>query len=139
MTEVKPRGPQVAYDLWLSDKKEPKEKTFQTGTTAIEFFASRSTQEYSEWKSGPKEGKGEAPANRYVYVTLTAFDKKLQEHLYKIYYKVTEARANASTEKRPNVHVTGELRNAREYEGKNYEDVTVRDASPLIWTPLEPR
>jgi len=139
MTEVKPRGPQVAYDLWLSDKKEPKEKTFQTGTTAIEFFASRSTQEYSEWKSGPKEGKGEAPANRYVYVTLTAFDKKLQEHLYKIYYKVTEARANASTEKRPNVHVTGELRNAREYDGKNYEDVTVRDASPLIWTPLEPR
>jgi hypothetical protein len=139
MTENKPRGPQVAYDLWLSDKKEPKEKTFQTGTTAIEFYASRSTQEYSEWKSGPKEGKGEAPANRYVYVTLTAFDKKLQEHLYKIYYKVTEARANASTEKRPNIHVTGELRNAREYDGKNYEDVTVRDASPLIWTPLEPR
>lgn len=137
MTEGKPRGPQVAYDLWLSDKKEPQEKTFQTGTKAIEFFASRSTQEYAEWKASPKDTKGEAPANRYVYVTLTAFDKKLQEHLYKIYYKVTEARANASSEKRPNLHVTGELRNKREYEGKAYEDVTVRDASPLIWTPLE--
>jgi hypothetical protein len=27
----------------------------------------------------------------------------------------------------------------REYDGKAYEDVTVRDASPLIWTPAEPR
>lgn len=139
MTDNKPRGPQVAYDLWLSDKKEPKEKTFQSGTTAMEFYASRSTQEYAAWKAQGKDQVGEAPANRYVYVTLTAFDKKLQEHLYKIYYKVAEARANASTEKRPNLHVTGELRNAREYDGKNYEDVTVRDASPLIWTPLEPK
>ena len=139
MTENKPRGPQVAYDLWLSDKKEPKEKTFSTGTTAIEFFASRSTQEYSAWKAQGKEAVGEAPANRYVYVTLTAFDKKLQEHLYKIYYKVQEARAKNPNEKRPNLHVTGESRNVREYDGKNYEDVTVRDASPLIWTPAEAR
>ena len=29
MTENK-RGPQVAVDVWLSDKKEPKEKTFQS-------------------------------------------------------------------------------------------------------------
>lgn len=133
MTE---RGPQVAYDVWLSDKKEPKEKTFQSGTTAMEFYASRSTQEYANWRALPKDGKGEAPANKYVYITLTAFDKKLQEHLYKIYYKVAEARAKNPGEKRPNVHVTGELRNAREYEGKAYEDITVRDASPLIWTPL---
>ena len=119
------RGPQVAYDVWLSDKKEPKEKTFQSGTTAMEFYASRSTQEYANWRALPKEGKGEAPAN-----------KKLQEHLYKIYYKVSEARSKNPNEKRPNVHVTGELRNAREYEGKAYEDITVRDASPLIWTPL---
>lgn len=130
------RGPQVAYDVWLSDKKEPKEKTFQSGTTAMEFYASRSTQEYANWRALPREGKGEAPANKYVYITLTAFDKKLQEHLYKIYYKVSEARAKNPNEKRPNVHVTGELRNAREYEGKAYEDITVRDASPLIWTPL---
>ena len=130
------RGPQVAYDVWLSDKKEPKEKTFSTGTTAMEFYASRTTQEYANWRALPKEGKGEAPENKYVYITLTAFDKKLQEHLYKIYYKVSEARSKNPGEKRPNVHVTGELRNQREYEGKNYEDVTVRDASPLIWTPL---
>ncbi len=80
--------------------------------------------------------KGEAPANKYVYVSLTVFDKKLQEHMYKIYYKVVEARAKNPNEKRPNLHVTGELRNVRDYEGKAYEDVTVRDASPLIWTPL---
>jgi len=95
------RGPQVAYDVWLSDKKEPKEKTFQSGTTAMEFYASRSTQEYANWRALPKEGKGEAPANKYVYITLTAFDKKLQEHLYKIYYKVSEARAKNPGEKRP--------------------------------------
>jgi hypothetical protein len=130
------RGPQVAYDVWLSDKKEPKEKTFQSGTTAIEFYASRSTEEYANWRALPREGKPEAPENKYVYVTLTVFDKKAQEHLYKIYYKVVEARAKNSSEKRPNLHVTGERRNQREYEGKNYEDVTVRDASPLIWTPL---
>jgi hypothetical protein len=130
------RGPQVAYDVWLSDKKEPKEKTFQSGTTAIEFYASRSTDEYAQWRALPKEGKPEAPANKYVYVTLTVFDKKAQEHLYKIYYKVNEAHAKGNADKRPNLHVTGERRNVREYEGKNYEDVTVRDASPLIWTPL---
>jgi hypothetical protein len=130
------RGPQVAYDVWLSDKKEPKEKTFQSGTTAIEFYASRSTDEYAQWRALPREGKPEAPENKYVYVTLTVFDKKAQEHLYKIYYKVVEARSKNSSEKRPNLHVTGERRNQREYEGKNYEDVTVRDASPLIWTPL---
>jgi oligoribonuclease NrnB/cAMP/cGMP phosphodiesterase (DHH superfamily) len=130
------RGPQVSYDLWLSDKKEPKEKTFQTGTTAVEFFASRSTVEYQTWRALPKENKPEAPANKYVYVTLTVFDKKAQEHLYKIYYKVSEARSKGGKDVRPNLHVTGELRNQREYEGKNYEDVTVRDASPLIWTPL---
>lgn len=130
------RGPQVAYDLWLSDKKEPKEKTFSTGTTAIEFYASRTTEEYAQWRALPKEGKPEAPENKYVYVTLTVFDKKLQEHMYKIYYKVSEARAKNSSEKRPNIHVTGERRNAREHEGKSYEDVTVRDASPLIWVPL---
>ena len=104
------RGPQVAYDVWLSDKKEPKEKTFQSGTTAMEFYASRSTQEYANWRALPKEGKGEAPENKYVYITLTAFDQKLQEHLYKIYYKVAEARSKNPNEKRPNVHVTGELR-----------------------------
>ena len=130
------KGPQVAYDLWLSDKKEPKEKTFSTGTVAVEFFASRSTQEYAEWRALPREGKPEAPANKYVYVSLTIFDKKLQEHMYKIYYKVVEARAKNPNENRPNVHVTGELRNQRDYDGKAYEDVTVRDASPLIWTPL---
>ena len=69
-------------------------------------------------------------------MTLTVFDKKAQEHLYKIYYKVAEARSKGGKDVRPNLHVTGELRNVREYEGKNYEDVTVRDASPLIWTPL---
>jgi hypothetical protein len=37
------RGPQVSYDVWLSDKKEPKEKEFKTGTKAFEFFASRAT------------------------------------------------------------------------------------------------
>lgn len=136
MADIK-RGPQVAYDLWLSDKKEPKEKTFQTGTTAVEFFASRSTDEYAQFKATPKDQRGIEPSSKYVYVTLTVFDKKLQEHLYKIYYKVSEARANNGSEKRPNLHVTGELRNKREYEGKSYEDVTVRDASPLIWTPLE--
>ena len=136
MTENK-RGPQVAVDVWLSDKKEPKEKTFQSGTTAIEFFASRSTDEYTTWRALPKEGKPEAPANKYVYVTLTVFDKKTQEHLYKIYYKVQEARAKNPNEKLPNLHVTGELRNARIYEGKSYEDITVRDCSPLIWTPAE--
>ena len=136
MTENK-RGPQVAVDVWLSDKKEPKEKTFQSGTTAIEFFASRSTEEYTTWRALPREGKPEAPDNKYVYVTLTVFDKKTQEHLYKIYYKVQEARAKNPNEKRPNLHVTGELRNARIYEGKSYEDITVRDCSPLIWTPAE--
>jgi hypothetical protein len=136
MTENK-RGPQVAVDVWLSDKKEPKEKTFQSGTTAIEFFASRSTEEYTTWRALPREGKPEAPTNKYVYVTLTVFDKKTQEHLYKIYYKVQEARAKNPNEKRPNLHVTGELRNARVYEGKSYEDITVRDCSPLIWTPAE--
>jgi hypothetical protein len=136
MTENK-RGPQVAVDVWLSDKKEPKEKTFQSGTSAIEFFASRSTEEYATWRALPREGKPEAPANKYVYVTLTVFDKKTQEHLYKIYYKVQEARAKNPNEKRPNLHVTGELRNARIYEGKSYEDITVRDCSPLIWTPAE--
>ena len=136
MTENK-RGPQVAVDVWLSDKKEPKEKTFQSGTTAIEFFASRSTEEYTTWRALPREGTPEAPANKYVYVTLTVFDKKTQEHLYKIYYKVQEARAKNPNEKRPNLHVTGELRNARVYEGKSYEDITVRDCSPLIWTPAE--
>lgn len=130
------RGPQVAYDVWLSDKKEPKEKTFQSGTTAVEFYASRSTDEYAQWRALPKDGKPEAPANKYVYVTLTVFDKKAQEHLYKIYYKVSEAHAKGASDKRPNLHVTGERRNVREYDGKNYEDVTVRDASPLIWTPL---
>jgi hypothetical protein len=136
MTENK-RGPQVAVDVWLSDKKEPKEKTFQSGTSAIEFFASRSTEEYTTWRALPREGKPEAPTNKYVYVTLTVFDKKTQEHLYKIYYKVQEARAKNPNEKRPNLHVTGELRNARIYEGKSYEDITVRDCSPLIWTPAE--
>lgn len=136
MTENK-RGPQVAVDVWLSDKKEPKEKVFQSGTTAIEFFASRSTDEYTTWRALPKEGKPEAPANKYVYVTLTVFDKKTQEHLYKIYYKVQEARSKNPNEKRPNLHVTGELRNARVYDGKSYEDITVRDCSPLIWTPAE--
>lgn len=131
------RGPQVAVDVWLSDKKEPKEKTFQSGTTAIEFFASRSTDEYANWRALPKDGKPEAPANKYVYVTLTVFDKKTQEHLYKIYYKVQEARSKNPNEKRPNLHVSGELRNARVYEGKSYEDITVRDCSPLIWTPAE--
>lgn len=136
MTENK-RGPQVAVDVWLSDKKEPKEKTFQSGTTAIEFFASRSTDEYANWRALPKDGKPEAPANKYVYVTLTVFDKKTQEHLYKIYYKVQEARSKNPNEKRPNLHVSGELRNARVHEGKSYEDITVRDCSPLIWTPAE--
>jgi hypothetical protein len=136
MTENK-RGPQVAVDVWLSDKKEPKEKTFQSGTSAIEFFASRSTEEYTTWRALPREGKPEAPTNKYVYVTLTVFDKKTQEHLYKIYYKVQEARSKNPNEKRPNLHVTGELRNARVYEGKSYEDITVRDCSPLIWTPAE--
>jgi len=133
------RGPQVAYDVWLSDKKEPKEKEFKTGTKAFEFFASRSTNEYQQWKAADKETRGAEPAAKYVYLTLTVFDKKTQEHLYKIYYKVSEAKTKNPSEKRPNLHVTGESRNVREYEGKAYEDVTVRDASPLIWTPMEPR
>lgn len=133
--------PQVAVDVWLSDKKEPKEKTFDSGTTAIEFFASRSTQEYSDWRALKKDVRDATvqPANKYVYVSLTVFDKKTQEHLYKIYYKVQEARSKNPGEKRPNLHVAGELRNSRVYEGKSYEDITVRDCSPLIWTPLEIR
>jgi hypothetical protein len=130
---------QVAVDVWLSDKKEPKEKTFDSGTTAVEFFASRSTQEYADWRGLKKEVREATtqPTNKYVYVSLTVFDKKTQEHLYKIYYKVVEARAKNPNEKRPNLHVSGELRNTRVYEGKSYEDITVRDCSPLIWTPVE--
>jgi len=134
MTDIK-KGPNVGYDLWLSDKKEPKEKTFDTGTKAVEFFASRSTAEYQTWRANKKQGP--EPANKYVYVSLTVFDKKAQEHMYKIYYKVAETRSKGGKEMRPNIHVVGELRNSREYEGKNYEDVTVRDAPPRIWTPLE--
>lgn len=133
------RGPQVSYDVWLSDKKEPKEKEFKTGTKAFEFFASRATDAYTQWRSADKETRGAEPADKYVYLTLTVFDKKTQEHLYKIYYKVAESRTKNSGEKRPNLHVTGESRNVRQYDGKNYEDVTVRDASPLIWTPAEVR
>lgn len=133
------RGPQVSYDVWLSDKKEPKEKEFKTGTKAFEFFASRATDAYTQWRSADKETRGAEPADKYVYLTLTVFDKKTQEHLYKIYYKVAESKTKNPSEKRPNLHVTGESRNVREYDGKNYEDVTVRDASPLIWTPAEVR
>lgn len=138
MTENK-RGPQVAVDVWLSDKKEPKEKTFQSGTTAVEFYASRSTQEYSNWRALKKDERDTVaePQNKYVYVSLTVFDKKTQEHLYKIFYKVQEARLKNPSEKRPNLHVSGELRNTRVHEGKSYEDITVRDCSPLIWTPSE--
>ncbi len=49
------RGPQVSYDVWLSDKKEPKEKEFKTGTKAFEFFASRATDAYTQWRSADKE------------------------------------------------------------------------------------
>lgn len=131
------RGPQVAYDVWLSDKKEPKEKEFKTGNKAVEFFASRSTNEYQQWKSADKETRGEEPGGKYVYLTLTVFDKKTIEHLFKILYKTQESRTKNPNDKRPSVHVTGESRNVREYEGKAYEDVTVRDCSPLIWTPME--
>ncbi len=54
-------------------------------------------------------------------------------------YSYVESRTKNPGEKRPNLHVTGESRNVRQYDGKNYEDVTVRDASPLIWTPAEAR
>lgn len=128
------KGPQVSYDLWLSDKREPKEKEFKTGTKAMEFFASRSTAEYQNWRAGGKQGP--EPTDKYVYVSLTVFDKKAIEHLFKIHYKVAEARSKGVKDPRPNIHVVGELRNSRQYEGKNYEDVTVRDCSPLIWTPL---
>jgi hypothetical protein len=94
---------------------------------------------YTQWRSADKETRGAEPADKYVYLTLTVFDKKTQEHLYKIYYKVAESKTKNPSEKRPNLHVTGESRNVREYDGKNYEDVTVRDASPLIWTPAEAR
>jgi hypothetical protein len=86
------RGPQVSYDVWLSDKKEPKEKEFKTGTKAFEFFASRSSDRClpRSGSSADKETRGAEPADKYVYLTLTVFDKKTQEHLYKIYYKVAE-------------------------------------------------
>jgi len=127
----------VSYDVWLSDKREPKEKEFKSGTKAVEFSASRTTDEYANWRALPKEQRGAEPSDKYVYVSLTVFDQKTQEHLFKIYYKTQEARAKNPNEKRPNLHVTGTLRNVRQYEGKNYEDVTVRDCSPLIWTPQD--